>query len=240
MRVLAIGAHPDDVELLCGGTLALYAAGGAELYIAVATNGEVGSSYGTREQIAERRHREAERAATKLGATLIWMGFRDEFLFNNEDSRLRFIDAIRQSDPDVMFIHSPTDYHPDHRVAGEVANDARIPASVPLIETKYPACSVPHIFVMDTLDGYDFTPEMIVDIGEVIETKAEVLAEHESQREWLNTAYGMDYQASMLKHARRRGSVAGIEYGEAFRSVQSFPRVGGPDLLPNWLTPGPE
>ncbi|CAM01870.1 hypothetical protein SACE_2579 [Saccharopolyspora erythraea NRRL 2338] len=59
MRVLAIGAHPDDVELLCGGTLALYVDAGAQVTIAIATNGEVGSSHGTREEIAERRHAEA-------------------------------------------------------------------------------------------------------------------------------------------------------------------------------------
>ncbi|MFI0470743.1 PIG-L deacetylase family protein [Saccharopolyspora sp. 5N102] len=233
MRVLAIGAHPDDVELLCGGTLALYVDAGAQVTIAIATNGEVGSSHGTREEIAERRHAEAHSAAERLGAQLIWIGFPDEFLFNDEATRRRFIDVIRQASPDVMFVHATSDYHPDHRVAGEVALDARILCSVPLIEGAFPPCSIPHTFIMDTLDGSDFAPEHIVDITDVIERKSAVLGEHASQREWLDTAYGMDYQESMREHSRARGKLVGVRYGEAFQSVNTFPQVGGPDLLPN-------
>ena len=233
MNVLAIGAHPDDVELLCGGTLALYAEQGHRISIAIATNGEVGSSHGTRAEIAERRHAEAARAAARLGADLIWMGFPDEFLFNDEPTRRRFIDAIRQAAPTVLLVHSTSDYHPDHRVAGQVAQDARILCSVPLIEGAFPPCAIPSVFVMDTLDGHDFRPQHVVDVTSVMTRKSDALGEHVSQREWLQSAYGMDYQESMRGHARERGRLTGVEYGEAFRYLDTFPPTGGPELLPN-------
>ncbi|EQD82291.1 hypothetical protein N599_31545 [Saccharopolyspora erythraea D] len=132
-----------------------------------------------------------------------------------------------------MFAHATSDYHPDHRVAGEIALDARILCSVPLIEGAFAPCFIPHVFTMDTLDGSDFAPEHVVDITDVIEHKSAVLGEHASQREWLNTAYGMDYQESMREHGRARGDLVGVRYGEAFRSINTFPQVGGPDLLPN-------
>ena len=137
MRVLAIAAHPDDIEWLCGGTLALCAQRGDEVFIAIATNGNVGTGDPSisREQIAEIRHKEAIASASLIGAKVIWMNFDDEWLFNNETTRTRFIDAIREARPDIMFVLSENDYHPDHRLAGTIAIDSRIPASVPLVKT---------------------------------------------------------------------------------------------------------
>ena len=127
MRILAIVAHPDDAELLCAGTLALCAQRGDEVFIAIATNGNVGTGDPTvtSEQIATIRHQEAKDSCAIIGAKLIWMNFDDEWLFNNEESRTRFIDAIREARPDVLIIHDPNDYHPDHRTAGEIARDRR-------------------------------------------------------------------------------------------------------------------
>ncbi|WP_031464888.1 PIG-L deacetylase family protein [Sciscionella sediminilitoris] len=233
MNVLAIGAHPDDVELLCGGTLALYADRGDQVTIAIATNGEVGSSFGTKEEIAERRYGEALAAAGRLGAELIWLGYPDEFLFNEEPTRRRFIDAIRQARPRVLFTHSTADYHPDHRTAGQIAQDARIPCAVPLIEGAFPACEIPTVFIMDTLGGHGFAPQQIVDVSTVIDRKSAILGEHRSQREWLHTAYGIEYQDLMRGHAADRGALVGARYGEAFRQLPTFPETGGPELLPN-------
>ena len=81
MRVLAVGAHPDDLELLCGGTLAKYAQLGHHVTMAVATNGEVGSMTLTKEEIAAVRKAEAAAAAAVIGADFVWMGYPDEFLF---------------------------------------------------------------------------------------------------------------------------------------------------------------
>jgi LmbE family N-acetylglucosaminyl deacetylase len=99
MNVLAIGAHPDDIELQCAGTLALYAKSGHRVFMAVATNGNVGSPTHSREAIAAIRRKEQEASCALIGATLIWMDFDDEWLFNDRPTRARFIDAIREADP---------------------------------------------------------------------------------------------------------------------------------------------
>ena len=114
MRVLAVGAHPDDLELLCGGTLAKYAQQGHHVTMAVATNGEVGSMTLPKEEIAAVRKAEAEAAATVIGADFVWMGYPDEFLFSREDTRLAFLNLMRRARPDVVIAPAPTDYHPDH------------------------------------------------------------------------------------------------------------------------------
>ncbi len=153
MRILAIGAHPDDVELCVGGTLAKYAARGDHVTIMIATNGNVGSPTLTMEEIAAVRKKEAE------NADLIWLNYDDEFLFHNLESRMTFINAIRKANPDVMLVHSPNDYHPDHRVCSEISIDCRIPVTVPLIVTEYPAMEkVPHVFMYDNVGGIGFEP----------------------------------------------------------------------------------
>lgn len=173
MNVLAIGAHPDDIEILCGGTLALYAEEGHSIFTAVATDGSVGTPDLTKAEISAIRRQEQEASAALLGATLIWMGFEDEWLFNDRPTRTAFLDAIRQADPDIMFVHSPNDYIADHRVASQIATDCRIPASVRLVETALPACSkIPHVFFMDNVAGIDFSPEHYVDISSVLPRKA--------------------------------------------------------------------
>jgi LmbE family N-acetylglucosaminyl deacetylase len=239
MNVLGIGAHPDDLEILCGGVLALYARAGHQVTMAVATNGNVGHPTLPREQIAEIRRGEARAAADVIGAELIWMDFDDEWLFNDRATRVRFLDAIREAGPDVLLAHSPTDYHPDHRVAGQVAVDARIPSAVRLVETVLPAVErIPHVFLMDNVGGIDFEPELYVDVAPVLDVKERMLRCHRSQDEWLRAIYdGMDYVAYMREQTGRRGAEAGCEWAEAFREVRTYPPTGSPDLLPGVVHP---
>lgn len=234
MNILAIGAHPDDLELLAGGTLALYAHAGHSVTMAVATNGNVGHPTLGREEIAAIRRREARAAADLIGAELVWMDFDDEWLFNDRPTRERFIDVIRGARPDVMLAHAPTDYHPDHRVAGQVAVDARIPAAVRLVETELPAAErIPHVFLMDCVGGIDFEPEVYVDIGDVLELKQRMLLCHRSQDEWLRDIYDdLDYVALLRDLAARRGAEAGVAWAEAFREVHTYPSTGDRELLP--------
>lgn len=233
MRVLAIGAHPDDVEIFCGGTIAKYAARGDEVTIMIATNGNVGSSSLSQEEIAAVRRKEAEASAAVIGADLIWMGYDDEFLFHDRETRMAFINAIRKASPDVMFVHGPSDYHPDHRISGEIAADCRIPVTVPLIVTEFPPMArIPHVFIMDNLGGIGFEPEFYVDISDVYETKKRMIRAHASQDAWLQYQYGMDYVTFVAKTSAMRGMAIGVEHAEAFRSLPMYPVVGGPSLLP--------
>jgi len=233
LSVLVIGAHPDDAEILCGGTMGRYVDAGARVTIAIATNGEVGGPGDDPIAIVAIRKREAEASVRLLGANLIWMGFQDEMLFNTKEVRETFIDAYRQARPDVVFVHSTEDYHPDHRVAGQVALDARIPAAVPLVKTSLPALEkIPHLFVMDTIAGVNFEPEYLVDITSKQSLKDKLLQTHASQVEWMHIAYGDDYIADARKRSASRASGTEWQYVEAFGSVGSYPVTGGPELLP--------
>lgn len=241
LSVLVIGAHPDDTELLCGGTLAKYAELGARITVAIATNGEVGGPGEDASAIAATRKREAEASVRLLGADLIWMGYQDEMLFNTREVRETFIDAYRQAQPDVVFVHSTSDYHPDHRTAGQVALDARIPAAVPLVRTALPALDkIPHLFLMDTVGGVDFEPEYLVDVTAQQPLKEELLRTHASQIQWMKICYGDDYIADNRKQSEMRAKGSEWEFVEAFRSVKSYPSTGGPELLPEgWLRVSP-
>jgi LmbE family N-acetylglucosaminyl deacetylase len=237
MNILAIGAHPDDIEMQCAGTLARYAEAGHKVFMAVATNGNVGSPTHTREEIAAIRHREQRASCALIGAELIWMNFDDEWLMDNRETRTRFIDAIRQADPEVMIIHGPTDYHPDHRISGRVAEDARIPATVRLVETSLPYIKkIPHIFYMDNPVGLDFEPEAFVDISATFATKKAMLLKHESQDIWMRAVYGDHTSIAdmMVQNAALRGSAAGGAYAEGFKEVKTYPRTGSFALLPGF------
>src|SRR5262245_24293302 len=105
LHVLFVGAHPDDIEIFCGGTAALYARQGARLFFCTATNANVGSSTLPPKKIAAIRHREAQAAADEIGAKLIWLDFDDEFLLDGRETRHAFIEAFRVARPDVVFCH---------------------------------------------------------------------------------------------------------------------------------------
>ena len=233
MNILAIGAHPDDVEFLCAGTLALYASEGHNIYIAVATNGNVGSPTLSKSEIGKIRKNESIESCKKINAKLIWMDFDDEWLFNDKKTRLVFIDAIRESEADIMFIHNVNDYHPDHRNAGQIAEDCKIPVSVRLVKSNFDYLKkIPHMFYMDSIGGIGFEPEYYVDISSVIDLKEKMLRCHKSQEDWLIALYDQKPSDLMNIQSTFRGLNAGCKYAEGFRQVLTYPLVGSYKDLP--------
>lgn len=224
MNILAIGAHPDDVDLLCGGTLALYARAGHAVTIAVATDGRVGEQGDDIAATIDRRRSEAEASCAVIGARLIWMGYEDEWLMDDRETRTRFIDAFRESVADIVLAHSPADYHPDHRAAGKLALDAQIPSAVPRVHTNHPALpKIPVVYTMDTIGQLDDDLDVTVDISAVIDIKEKMLLSHASQESWLEHIYGMAYVDFMRSQAAHRGELAGVPFAEAFRLVPTYP-----------------
>jgi LmbE family N-acetylglucosaminyl deacetylase len=233
MHILAVGAHPDDLEILCGGTLARYAKAGHQVTMAVATNGEVGSPTLSREEISEIRRREAFTSAAVIGADFVWMNYPDEFLFSNEESRRSFLNMVRKARPDVILTHAPADYHPDHRTTGQIIWDIRIMTTVPNIETEEPPCvKIPEIYYFDTIAGIDFVPQYYVDISETFELKKQMLACHKSQSTWLEDQYQMDYMQFIDTISRYRGLQCGAKYAECFQVSPTWPKGSKPPLLP--------
>lgn len=235
MNILACCAHPDDAEILIGGTLAKYSKRGDQVFIAITTNGEVGHPTWPKEKVVSVRRQEAEKAAAHLGAELIWMGYPDEFLYDTPETRLALIQVIRQCRPDVVLTHWPGDlYNPDHTVTGQMVNDVAIMTTVPNIVTVAPPCvKIPVVYFIDSMAGVGFLPDEYVDITDTMEIKKQALSLHQSQvADWLKDQYGDSTMEMVEVSAKYRGYQAGVRYAEGFIRAKAWPRGVTGTLLP--------
>jgi N-acetylglucosamine malate deacetylase 1 len=226
-RILAIHAHPDDAEILAGGTLALLAARGHELTIATFTAGDCGSHDLGPEEISAVRLGEAAAAAEVIAADYFCLGFRDLAIFHDDESRRSVVDALRRARPQIVLAASPVDYMCDHEAASALVRDACFGAPMPNYRTEDPPiAAVPHLYFMDPLGGRDrdnavVRPDFIVDVAGTFERKREMLAAHASQREWLRAHHGVDeYLLEMERWTKERGALAGVSHGEGFRQYR--------------------
>ena len=233
MNILAVGAHPDDLEILCGGTLALYAKRGHKVTMAVLTNGNLGHPDYEPDDMARTRRAEFESAAALIGAETIWMDVDDELSVIDAPTRLLMVDALRKADPDVILTHNPDDYHVDHRNAGQLAFEAAPLACVHRLVTGYPPISKQAlIYYFDSVGAVNFLPTEYVDVGETMEIKRQMAARHVSQGAWMKEATGFD-MLDVIEHvARVRGFAAGVPYAEGFRRLEAWYRGAVKRMLP--------
>ena len=213
MKVLALGAHPDDIEIFMFGTMAAYATQGAELTFAIATDGAKGGK-GDPAILAAARRKEATAAAGLLGVTPRFLDFPDGGL--TADAALigalkALIGAVK---PDLVITHAPNDYHGDHRA---LSDGVRIAASfaVPVLHA-------------DTLGGTGFSPTHYVDISAHAGIKAEAIRAHHSQdpeRFVAGARTQNEFRAGQCNGAA--GALA-----EAFRFEPVFPFADIRALLP--------
>jgi LmbE family N-acetylglucosaminyl deacetylase len=246
-RILAIHAHPDDVEILCGGTVALLAAAGHAVTIVTMTPGDLGSAEMTPETTAQTRRREAANSAAIIGAEYRCAEFRDYNIFSCDSSRRRVTEVLRKARPDLILTASPVDYMADHETTSELVRDACFSAPIPnyLTEDEDPAPrlqAIPHLYFMDPIGGVDrddrpVTADIYIDVASTFETKRRMLTEHKSQREWLLRHHGMDdYILQMERWTREIGARAGVGAGEGFRRYKGHPYPQSPlleELLPD-------
>jgi LmbE family N-acetylglucosaminyl deacetylase len=236
MNILAIGAHPDDIEILCAGTLALYAAQGHNVVMAPFTCGDMGDLKIPPPELARIRRGESEAAALLIGATLLWPGVMDEHVFANEAQRRLMIDLLREADPDVIFTHSPDDYHPDHRYVSQLVFDSYFQKGLPHIPGQSrPPCRFggTQIYYMDNIAGIGFHPTEYVNITSVIETKRRMLRSHKSQFSAISELASRDIEQVMEIQARFRGLAGDCAFAEAFRRLESWQRGLSRRLLPS-------
>jgi len=217
MRILAIGAHPDDIENGCGGTLAKYAQLEHTVFMAYATNGDKGHFRIPPEELAQIREKEARASAAVIGAQVIWAGFPDGDLFYDRPTRERFIDILRQARPDIIFTHNPDDYHPDHCAVSQLVFGASFISTVPHIKTKYPACdNVPPIYYIDAHPIQELHTPLYVDISDTFEIKMEMSQCHQSQISWLKEHDNDDMLERIKTRALAFGSECGVGFAERF------------------------
>lgn len=236
MNIAAVCAHPDDIEMLCGGTMIKYVQKGYKVTFIVVTNGEVGSPTLSNKEIAKIRYKEAKEGAKIIGVDLIWLGFPDEFLFDCKETRIAVLNALRKAKADVVLTHYQDYYNPDHNAVSKITNDVGILLTVKNIPTKYPQTkNNPYLYFMDTVSGIGFEPEEYVDITDVFEIKKKALLAHKSQDTWLREHSKIDYIDLMEAQAKIRGYQAGVKYAEAFKGVKAWPRGIVKSLLPQYL-----
>jgi LmbE family N-acetylglucosaminyl deacetylase len=235
MNILAIGAHPDDIEILCAGTLARYAQQDHHVTMAVFTSGNMGDRLIPPEELARIRRAENEAAAAVIGARLLWPGIMDEHVFPNESQRRVMIDLIREADPDIILTHSPNDYHPDHRYVSQLVFDSCFQKGLPHIpDQRQASCrfGVTQVYYMDNIAGIGFVPAEYVDITSVMETKIRMLRCHRSQYKAISELAHRDLEQVADIQARFRGLAGGCEFAEAFCRLETWQRGLSRRLLP--------
>ncbi|NLW51181.1 MAG: PIG-L family deacetylase [Candidatus Brocadiaceae bacterium] len=189
MKLMMIGAHPDDADLRAGGIAARYVERGGEAMLVSVTNGNAGHQEMAPDALAVRRKEEARRAGEVIGVDYVVLDHPDARLTPSVEVREELIGMIRAYRPDVVLAPRPFDYHPDHRAVGQLVIDASYLLTVPLVRPDVPILErVP--VIAHTYDGYTkplpFRADVVVDVDEYFEAQCRMTACHESQFfEWL-------------------------------------------------------
>ena len=225
-RILAVGAHPDDAELLCAGTLARAKAEGGIVGICVLCRGDKGQPGKPVADLSSVRRQEMRASARLLGAQLFLGGFSDGTLVDSLAQRRVLTEIYRRFKPTLVLAHAPEDYHPDHRTASALAEAASWFCASRGHKLRSPAlAAAPELWWMDCLNMSGFVPGFFVDISEHLQLKTRMLACHKSQ---LQRGADPDFSpmAELLRlQAQTRGSQSGVAAAEAFRTYHGFKRA---------------
>ncbi|MDQ5985412.1 MAG: N-acetyl-alpha-D-glucosaminyl L-malate deacetylase 1 [Syntrophus sp. SKADARSKE-3] len=205
MKILAIGAHPDDIEIGCGGTLAHHVKAGHDVYLLVMTEGHMGGH-------GETRKLEQEAAARILNPKeLFWGGYLDTELFPNMNQLVHDIETIiKKICPDLIFVNYEEDTHQDHRALTKAAVSA----------TRY----VKNVLFYEGPTTQQFSPVVFVDINETMEDKIAMLLAHHSQVTKTNIE-GLSIADIARSTAVFRGIQGRVHYAEGFIPLRYFIRM---------------
>ena len=199
MKILALGAHPDDIEYGCGGTFLKFARKGMDIYFMVLTKGEFGGNPETREK-------EQEEAMKLLGVKKIfWGGYIDTELPSERIVITKIDEVIEEVKPDEVYVNYIGDIHQDHRMLAECT----------LAATRY----VKRVFFYEDYTSINFEPDIFVDIEDVLEEKQKLIQVYSSQ---VDKAYPtkLDMVESVKAIANFRGFQGKVKYAEGFKAFR--------------------
>ena len=232
LDILAIGAHPDDVELGCAATLAKEIYNGKKVGIIDLTRGELGTR-GT----AETRDKESQNASKILGVEVrMNMEFADGFFVNDKWHQIELIKMIRKYQPEIVLCNATNDRHIDHARASKLVSDACFLSGLLKIDTKcdeYDDCwqepwRPKHVY--HYIQWQNLEPDFVVDVSGFIEKKMEAVMAYKTQFYDANSEEpdtpisSKNFIDSVKYRARDLGRLIGTEYGEGF-TVERFPAV---------------
>jgi len=201
MNILAIGAHPDDIEYACGGTLLKHSEHGDSVYLLVMSDGEAGGD-------PRVRRREQEASARIMGAKhVFWGGEKDTQMLVTKEMIDRIEAVIAEVRPTLIFVHNPSDTHQDHRALTQAT----------LAATRY----VRNVLFCAGPTSFNFDPCVFTDIEPVLEKKMDLLRAHASQVEKTNIQ-GLTIVDMAHASAVFRGVEARVRYAEGFVPVRLF------------------
>lgn len=233
LDILAFGAHPDDVELGCGGTLIAHIAQGKTVGIIDLTYGDLGTR-GT----VEIRKEEAEAASVIIGVSAREnLGYRDGFFKNDEEHQLGVIRMLRKYRPKIVLANAYKDRHPDHGRGAQLVNDAVFLSGLTKIETeedgvKQDAYRPPALY--HYIQYHEIHPDITVDISKFIDKKMEAVLAYKSQFHDPNSTEpktvisNPGFIEAVKARSKEAGMQINVEYGEGFTSARN---LGVTDLL---------
>mgnify|MGYP004658057969 CR=1 FL=1 len=238
MKVLAVGCHPDDLEINAFGTLAKCVKRGDEVYICGVTTGDQGHYKILPEELATIRVKEAAAAAEVIGAKEYYNLGGHDVLISRYDMELvnKLVDYIRKVSPDFIITQYKNDYMMDHEETSALVLRAAFMATLPHYCTKageYPE-NVPGnipVYYMSADSRNIFNPTEYVDITEEIELKKKALQCHRSQTEWLGEHDNCDFIEDAISYNSVCGNHVGVKYAEVFRVCEHTGRTPKKNLL---------
>ncbi len=213
LNVICVGAHPDDPESGCGGTLIRYVKSGHQVTVVYLTRGESGIPGKSHQEAAQTRTDEAEKACKIMGTKPVFAGQTDGDTMFDQKSISQMMEILRSLKPDLLFTHWPIDSHPDHQVAGTLSYQCwlRMDRAFPLV----------YFEVNGGYQTMQFAPTHYVDISQIADQKKKALYAHQSQDP--DDIY-FNHHAIMQQY---RGREIGVKEAEAFvlldASGQAFP-----------------
>ncbi len=199
MNILAIGAHPDDIEFGCGGTLIKYAQTGHNVYLLVLTDGRFGGD-------PHIRMNEQKEAVGLIGAKdLFWGNFQDTQLTDSRELILKVDEIHKKIKADMVFLNYPEDVHQDHRATAQAGVSA----------TRY----IKEVLFYEVPTTQHFEPDIFVDIQDVLDKKLELLRVHNSQIDRTRVE-NLNILESAQSCANFRGYQGRVKYAEGFKALR--------------------
>jgi LmbE family N-acetylglucosaminyl deacetylase len=227
-HILAFMAHPDDIEILCAGTLIHLRERGYTIHMATMTAGDGGSAEMPGEEISRVRLKEARASADLLNATYHCAGLKD-FLISYEPGSIRkVVEVVRICQAFLVITHRPSDYMLDHEVTSQLVRNACFCAGAPNMKTEAlpaaaPLPGIPYLYYAAPIENKNIWGdpaqfEITVDITDVMALKEKLLKCHASQREWVMKHHGIDeFVESARRWSAEVGRPSGVAYAEGFQ-----------------------